>query len=139
MAANLDRAETSLTAVSDVAYLRGIDSSGNSVRISKADLASVLGGIFGINSNSRSVLSLLTPDTQPSNVTNFEANSIRRAYESETQGLPSGIQYCYVLTIGSMSGDGIQLALSFGITDMFFRKAINGGITAWYRINMTQV
>lgn len=44
MAANLDRAETSLTAVSDIAYIRGIDSSGNSVRISKADLASVLGG-----------------------------------------------------------------------------------------------
>ena len=43
MAANLDRAESSLTAVSDVAYLRGVDSSGNSVRISKADLASVLG------------------------------------------------------------------------------------------------
>lgn len=45
MAANLDRAETSLTAVSDIAYIRGIDGSGNSVRISKADLASVLGGI----------------------------------------------------------------------------------------------
>lgn len=43
MAANLDRAETSLTAVSDIAYIRGIDGSGNSVRISKADLASVLG------------------------------------------------------------------------------------------------
>lgn len=46
MAANLDKAESSLTAVSDIAYLRGIDSSGNSVRISKADLASVLGGIY---------------------------------------------------------------------------------------------
>jgi hypothetical protein len=44
MAANLDKAETSLTAVSDIAYIRGIDGSGNSVRISKADLASVLGG-----------------------------------------------------------------------------------------------
>ena len=43
MAANLDRAESALTAVSDIAYIRGIDSSGNSVRISKADLASVLG------------------------------------------------------------------------------------------------
>ena len=43
MAANLDKAESSLTAVSDIAYIRGIDSSGNSVRISKADLASVLG------------------------------------------------------------------------------------------------
>ena len=43
MAANLDRAETSLTAVSDIAYIRGIDGSGNSVRISKADLANVLG------------------------------------------------------------------------------------------------
>lgn len=45
MAANLDRAETSLTAVSDIAYIRGIDGSGNSVRISKADLANVLGGL----------------------------------------------------------------------------------------------
>jgi hypothetical protein len=45
MAANLDRAETSLTAVSDIAYIRGIDGSGNSVRISKADLANVLGVI----------------------------------------------------------------------------------------------
>ena len=44
MAANLDRAESALTAVSDIAYVRAIDSSGNSVRISKADLASVLGG-----------------------------------------------------------------------------------------------
>ena len=43
MAANLDKAESSLTVVSDIAYLRGIDSSGNSVRISKTDLASVLG------------------------------------------------------------------------------------------------
>lgn len=47
MAANLDRAETSLTAVSDIAYIRGIDGSGNSVRISKADLANVLGAISG--------------------------------------------------------------------------------------------
>ena len=46
MAANLDRAESALTAVSDIAYVRAIDSSGNSVRISKADLASVLGVKF---------------------------------------------------------------------------------------------
>lgn len=43
MAANLDKAESSLSSVSDVAYLRALDSSGNSVKISKADLASVLG------------------------------------------------------------------------------------------------
>ena len=46
MAANLDRAESALTAVSDIAYVRAIDSSGNSVRISKADLASVLGDFY---------------------------------------------------------------------------------------------
>lgn len=43
MAANLDKAESSLTTVSDLSYIRGIDSSGNSVKISKSDLASVLG------------------------------------------------------------------------------------------------
>ena len=43
MAANLDKAESSLTTVSDLAYIRGVDASGNSVKISKSDLASVLG------------------------------------------------------------------------------------------------
>lgn len=45
MAANLDKAESSLSSVSDLAYIRGIDASGNSVKISKADLASVLGAM----------------------------------------------------------------------------------------------
>ena len=43
MAANLDKAESALTTVSDLAYIRGVDASGNSVKISKSDLASVLG------------------------------------------------------------------------------------------------
>ena len=43
MAANLDKAESSLTTVSDVAFVRAVDASGNSVKISKSDLASVLG------------------------------------------------------------------------------------------------
>lgn len=47
MAANLDKAESALTTVSDLSFIRGIDSSGNSVKISKADLASVLGVITG--------------------------------------------------------------------------------------------
>lgn len=45
MAANLDKSESSLSSVSDVAYVRGLDSSGNSVKISKSDLASVLGAL----------------------------------------------------------------------------------------------
>ena len=57
MAANLDKAESSLSSVSDVAYLRAIDASGNSVKISKADLASVLGGEFSIaNSTAKQML-----------------------------------------------------------------------------------
>jgi hypothetical protein len=43
MAANLDKSENSLTSVSTLTYLRGIDASGNSVKISTSDLASVLG------------------------------------------------------------------------------------------------
>jgi hypothetical protein len=43
MAANLDKSESSLSAVSDLSYIRGIDANGNSVKISKSDLASVLG------------------------------------------------------------------------------------------------
>jgi len=43
MAANLDKAESALTTVSDVAFVRAVDASGNSVKISKSDLASVLG------------------------------------------------------------------------------------------------
>lgn len=49
MAANLDKAESSLTTVSDLSYIRGIDSSGNSVKISKSDLASVLGGFKNVD------------------------------------------------------------------------------------------
>jgi hypothetical protein len=46
MAANLDKAESALTTVSDVAFVRAVDASGNSVKISKSDLASVLGVPF---------------------------------------------------------------------------------------------
>ena len=46
MAANLDKSENSLTSVSTLTYLRGIDASGNSVKISTSDLASVLGVAF---------------------------------------------------------------------------------------------
>ncbi len=43
MAANLDKSENALTNVTTVTYVRGIDASGNSVKISTANLASVLG------------------------------------------------------------------------------------------------
>ena len=43
MAANLDKAENQLSQVSDFAYLRAVDGSGNSVQISKANIASILG------------------------------------------------------------------------------------------------
>ncbi len=43
MAANLDKAENTLTEVSTVSYIRGIDANGNSVRISTSNLASILG------------------------------------------------------------------------------------------------
>jgi len=52
MAANLDKAENALTVVSDLAYIRGIDASGNSVQISKANLASVLGVLVNNQMNS---------------------------------------------------------------------------------------
>ena len=53
MAANLDKSENSLTSVSTLTYLRGIDASGNSVKISTSDLASVLGD-SNVNINSTS-------------------------------------------------------------------------------------
>ena len=43
MAANLDKAENQLSQVSDFAYLRAVDGSGNSVQISKANIATILG------------------------------------------------------------------------------------------------
>lgn len=49
MATNLDKSENTLTEVQSVSFVRGIDGSGNSVRISAANLASVLGGL-GITS-----------------------------------------------------------------------------------------
>lgn len=42
-----DKREDQLTTVSDMAYVRAIDSNGNSIRISKADLASVVAGLIG--------------------------------------------------------------------------------------------
>ena len=43
MAQNLDKAENQLSKVSDFAYLRAVDGSGNSVQLSKADIARILG------------------------------------------------------------------------------------------------
>lgn len=43
MATNLDKSENTLTEVQSVSFVRGIDGIGNSVRISAANLASVLG------------------------------------------------------------------------------------------------
>jgi len=43
MAQNLDKAENQLSKVSDFAYLRAVDGSGNSVQLSKADIAWILG------------------------------------------------------------------------------------------------
>ena len=43
MATNLDKSENTLTEVQSVSFVRGIDGGGNSVRISAANLALVLG------------------------------------------------------------------------------------------------
>lgn len=42
-----DVKESALSTASDCAYVRALDSNGNSIRISKADLASVVGGLLG--------------------------------------------------------------------------------------------
>lgn len=41
-----DKREDQLTTASDMAYVRALDSNGNSIRISKADLASVVAGLI---------------------------------------------------------------------------------------------
>lgn len=41
-----DVKESALSTASDCAYVRALDSNGNSIRISKADLASVVGGLL---------------------------------------------------------------------------------------------
>lgn len=42
-----DKREDQLTTASDMAYVRALDSNGNSIRISKADLASVVAELIG--------------------------------------------------------------------------------------------
>lgn len=48
--------EDQLAIKSDAPYIRGLDATGNPIRISKADLASVVGGLIGIVSNSKNGL-----------------------------------------------------------------------------------
>lgn len=117
MAANLDRAETSLTAVSDIAYVRAIDSSGNSVRISKADLASVLGGIKTI---------LTTSD----NLNDIKTQGV---YVWSNSGVAGGLPSSYPTSNGS----GVLNVINGNESSIQYLKSRNGSMwkRGWNHVN----
>ena len=69
--------EDQLAIKSDAPYIRGLDASGNPIRISKADLASVVGGLIGaVNSNKNGLATPSMYNSKP-----FTAYSAIRCYK----------------------------------------------------------
>lgn len=97
MAANLDKAESSLTTVSDLSFIRGIDSSGNSVKISKTDLASVLGvAHFESKTIATDLASLPNGVYATNNATNFGLGSIYGSNRIMVIKCHLGLDYMYM-------------------------------------------
>lgn len=120
MAANLDRAETSLTAVSNIAYVRAIDSSGNSVRISKADLASVLGAFNGTKSTLDDPINALDGITY---------------YNSITGGLPSSVNIAGLI----LKWTGFIIYVPYNRDYFIFKTALDTGWSDWKKIATTAI
>ena len=129
MAANLDKAESSLTAVSDIAYIRGIDSSGNSVRISKADLASVLGALV-IKDNAGLVVS--TDEgfdaARTTLITSFVGYN-GTYFARNTFGI--------VVILKAINGYTVQIAFDLYKTEILWRFVINdvSSYSEWKKIS----
>jgi hypothetical protein len=125
MAANLDRAETSLTAVSDIAYIRGIDGSGNSVRISKADLASVLGaldiGIFFKKINFASVDSGLIHII----VAGYDLHKCHEIIVTGTNSAQSSTIIKVAIGLRANSGDWHKFNYISGTGKVYFKQSGN--------------
>ena len=81
MATNLDKSENTLTEVQSVSFVRGIDGSGNSVRISAANLASVLGAFGGV-----SQVVNVPPNSNMDSLTTLSFYNINNASQVETIG-----------------------------------------------------
>ena len=124
MAANLDKAESSLTAVSDVAYIRAVDSSGNSVRISKADLASVLGVV--------SKVSCVANISAPSDLNN--ATDIGSFVCSNNVNTPTGTGGFGLLIVFKRNADIVQVFFPTGGTiGVQTRRRTSGNIWSdWF-------
>ncbi len=121
MAANLDKAESSLTAVSDIAYIRGIDGSGNSVRISKADLASVLGGI-----KKGQDLAVDVNTLDETCIYSFSGGS-----SASSLNLPTG--YCILLHLKTGGYyPYIQICFGYNAAEMWTRAKEPSSGGAWY-------
>jgi len=113
MAANLDKSENSLTTVSTLTYLRGIDASGNSVKISTSDLASVLGVFLGKDG-------ALNGDLSQWLETNFPRGKASGIYVNTITRDTSGTYNNYsVLVTIVLRNYGLQLSVN---TDLRVRK-----------------
>lgn len=119
MAANLDKSENSLTSVSTLTYLRGIDASGNSVKISTSDLASVLGVARNIN---------------PSDLNDVINPGVYWINNLDIENVPVDYSWGILVVFKYQSNSIHQMYYLDTTTPTFVRVKGNSGWTSWSRI-----
>lgn len=116
-----DVKESALSAKSDFAYVRALDSSGNSIRISKSDLTSVIGNVIGINKFLKMDSGILISDfndyTTPLTIAFNSSSSTFSNGPSFGNGVldvRGGLNYGWVLqTAYKMPYDGTKVCRSY--------------------------
>ena len=123
-----DVKESALTQRSDCKWVRALDANGNSIRISKEDLASVVGGLLG---NPLAFKRVLTSKDNMDNIedgiySSIDANDPDNNYSTNTMYIQ--------LTTPSRTNDIWQFALSANALGIAVRKKRITGWSVWKSI-----
>lgn len=122
-----DVKESALSTASDCAYVRALDSNGNSIRISKADLASVVGELLGNPLGFKRVL------TSNDNMDNIE-DGIYSSVNADDPNNNYSTNTMYVQLTTPARNDIWQFALSANALGIAVRKKKTTGWSVWKSI-----
>ena len=134
-----DRKENELTKANNFAYVRALDSNGNSIQISKSDLVSVLEELIGTATNSKS--GLMSKQSNLILRQSFLSNKVFKLVDGNeigmwqpcmfifmscnTNGLINYLYLCYVALSNTSFVTNIYQLLSVGNVYTHFYKANN--------------